>query len=52
MPFCHYMTHDMMTAYYAALRAGLGRGDALRHAKLAMLKRRGPARRSDRAPAR
>jgi CHAT domain-containing protein len=30
-----------MTAYYTGLRAGLGRGDALRHAKLAMLKRQG-----------
>ena len=30
-----------MAAYYAGLRAGLGRGDALRQAKLEMLKRNG-----------
>ena len=36
-----YLTQQMMTAYYTGLRAGLGRGDALRHAKLAMMKRPG-----------
>jgi CHAT domain-containing protein len=36
-----YLTQQMMTAYYTGLRAGLGRGEALRHAKLAMLKRPG-----------
>ena len=40
-PVSDYMTREMMTAYYTGLRAGLGRGDALRHAKLAMLKRLG-----------
>ena len=40
-PVSDYLTHEMMTAYYTGLRAGLGRGDALRHAKLAMLKRQG-----------
>ena len=30
-----------MVSYYSGLRAGLGRGDALRQAKLAMLKRPG-----------
>ena len=40
-PVSDYMTREMMTAYYTGLRAGLGRGDALRHAKLAMLKRQG-----------
>jgi CHAT domain-containing protein len=40
-PVSDYMTREMMTAYYTGLRAGLGRGDALRHAKLAMLKRPG-----------
>ena len=40
-PVSDYMTREMMTAYYAGLRAGLGRGDALRHAKLAMSKRPG-----------
>lgn len=32
-------TRDMMTAYYGGLQRGLGRGDALRQAQLAMLKR-------------
>ena len=36
-----YLTQQMITAYYTGLRAGLGRGDALRQAKLAMLKRPG-----------
>jgi CHAT domain-containing protein len=40
-PVSDYLTRQMMTAYYTGLRAGLGRGDALRHAKLAMLKRQG-----------
>jgi CHAT domain-containing protein len=40
-PVSDYMTREMMTSYYTGLRAGLGRGDALRHAKLAMLKRQG-----------
>jgi CHAT domain-containing protein len=31
------VTREMMTAYYTGLRQGLGRGDALRHAQLAML---------------
>jgi CHAT domain-containing protein len=35
------MTREMMTAYYRGLRANLGRGDALRQAKLAMLRREG-----------
>jgi CHAT domain-containing protein len=30
-----------MVSYYTGLRAGLGRGDALRVAKLEMLKRQG-----------
>jgi CHAT domain-containing protein len=45
-PVSDYMTREMMTAYYTGLRAGLGRGDALRHAKLAML--RAPRARSRR----
>jgi CHAT domain-containing protein len=40
-PVSDYLTREMMTAYYTGLRAGLGRGDALRQAKLAMLKRQG-----------
>jgi len=40
-PVSDYLTREMMTAYYTGLRAGLGRGDALRHAKLAMLRRQG-----------
>ena len=34
------VAREMMTTYYASLRAGLGRGDALRRAKLAI--RQGP----------
>jgi CHAT domain-containing protein/tetratricopeptide (TPR) repeat protein len=37
------VTREMMIAYYTGLRQGLGRGDALRQAQLAMLAR--PARR-------
>jgi CHAT domain-containing protein len=40
-PVSDYITREPMAAYYAGLRAGLGRGDALRQAKLAMLKRKG-----------
>jgi CHAT domain-containing protein len=36
-----YVTRETMTTYYQGLRAGLGRGDALRQAKLAILHRRG-----------
>jgi len=32
-------TQEMMTAYYTGLKRGLGRGEALRQAELAMLKR-------------
>jgi CHAT domain-containing protein len=35
-----YIARQTMVAYYRGLRAGLGRGDALRQAKLAMLKRK------------
>ncbi len=38
-PVSDYMTRQMMTAYYTGLKAGLGRGEALRQAQLAMLKR-------------
>jgi CHAT domain-containing protein len=38
-PVSDYVARDTMVAYYAALRAGLGRGDALRQVKLAMLQR-------------
>jgi CHAT domain-containing protein len=31
----------LMTSYYRGLKAGLGRGDALRQAQLAMLNRKG-----------
>jgi CHAT domain-containing protein len=37
------IARETMVAYYTGLRAGLGRGDALRQAKLDMLKR--PSRR-------
>ncbi len=40
-PVSDYVTREIMTNYYTGLRAGLGRGDALRHAQLAMLKRKG-----------
>jgi CHAT domain-containing protein/Tfp pilus assembly protein PilF len=35
-----YVARETMVAYYTGLRAGLGRGDALRQAKLALLKRK------------
>jgi CHAT domain-containing protein len=34
------IARETMVAYYTGLRAGLGRGDALRQSKLAMLKRK------------
>jgi CHAT domain-containing protein/tetratricopeptide (TPR) repeat protein len=40
-PVSDYVTREMMTAYYKGLRAGLGRGEALRRAKLALLRRPG-----------
>jgi CHAT domain-containing protein/Tfp pilus assembly protein PilF len=42
-PVSDYIARDAMVGYYTRLRAGLGRGDALRQAKLAI--RRQPARR-------
>jgi len=36
-PVSDAVTRDMMTAYYSGLKHGLGRGDALREAPLAML---------------
>jgi CHAT domain-containing protein len=39
-PVSDYVARDVMVMYYAGLRIGLGRGDALRNAKLAMMKRR------------
>ena len=36
-PVSDRITRETMTTYYTGLRAGLGRGDALRHAKLAVL---------------
>ena len=38
-PVSDAVTRDMMTAYYSGLKRGLGRGDALREAQLAMLAR-------------
>jgi CHAT domain-containing protein len=35
------VAREMMVTYYTRLRAGLGRGDALRQAKLAMLRHKG-----------
>ena len=39
-PVSDYVARETMVTYYAGLRAGLGRGEALRQAKLAMLKRK------------
>jgi CHAT domain-containing protein/tetratricopeptide (TPR) repeat protein len=39
-PVSDYVTRQMMTAYYTGLKQGLGRGEALRQAQLAMLKRK------------
>jgi CHAT domain-containing protein len=39
-PVSDAITREPMEAYYAGLRAGFGRGDALRQAKLAMLKQK------------
>jgi CHAT domain-containing protein len=36
-----YATHELMRDYYAGMRRGEGRGEALRRAKLAMLRRKG-----------
>ncbi|HEX9163977.1 MAG TPA: CHAT domain-containing tetratricopeptide repeat protein [Thermoanaerobaculia bacterium] len=36
-PVSDYVTQRMMTAYYSGLQRGLGRGEALRQAELAML---------------
>jgi CHAT domain-containing protein len=38
-PISDYVTREMMTGYYTGLKNGLGRGDALRQAQLAMLSR-------------
>ena len=40
-PISDYVARDAIVDYYAGLRAGLGRGDALRQAKLALLRRPG-----------
>lgn len=40
-PVSDYVTRELMTGYYTGLKQGLGRGDALRQAKLAMIARRG-----------
>lgn len=40
-PVSDYVTREMMTDYYAGLKRGLGRGDALRQAELIMMKRKG-----------
>jgi CHAT domain-containing protein len=38
-PVSDYTTRELMTSYYTGLNQGLGRGEALRQTKLAMLKR-------------
>lgn len=40
-PVSDYVTRELMTQYYAGLKKSLGRGEALRQAQLAMLKRKG-----------
>jgi CHAT domain-containing protein/Tfp pilus assembly protein PilF len=40
-PVSDYATRQMITAYYTGLKNGQGRGEALRKAELAMLKRKG-----------
>jgi len=39
-PVSDYATREMMSSYYKGLKDGLGRGEALRQTKLAMLKRK------------
>jgi CHAT domain-containing protein len=39
-PVSDAVTREVMTAYYGGLKDGLGRGDALRRAQLAMLARK------------
>jgi len=39
-PVSDRVTRETMTAYYTGLKAGLGRGEALRQAQLAMLRRK------------
>jgi CHAT domain-containing protein len=39
-PISDRVTRELMTAYYAGLKHGLGRGEALRQAQLTMLKRK------------
>ena len=40
-PVSDYVTRELMVSYYGGLRRGLGRGEALRQAQLAMMKRKG-----------
>lgn len=40
-PVSDYVTRELMTQYYTGLKKGLGRGEALRQAQLAMLKSKG-----------
>jgi CHAT domain-containing protein len=40
-PVSDYVTRELMTEYYAGLKKGLGRGEALRQAQLKMLKHKG-----------
>jgi CHAT domain-containing protein len=40
-PVSDVVTRELMTAYYAGLKRGLGRGEALRQVQLSMMKRQG-----------
>jgi len=40
-PVSDYVTRELMAEYYSGLKKGLGRGEALRQAELAMLHRKG-----------
>ena len=42
-PVSDYATRQVMTAYYGGLKKGLGRGDALRQAQLAVMHEREPS---------
>jgi CHAT domain-containing protein len=40
-PVSDYVTRELMTQYYSGLKNGVGRGEALRQAQLAMSRRKG-----------
>ena len=40
-PISDYVTREMMAGYYKGLKQGQGRGDAMRHLQINMIKRKG-----------